>query len=173
MQPPLVQLASYGPGWALLAVAVGAFASVGAAIVLLLKWILGKQYDAFRDDHKAMMAFISVATESMREIKNACDRCHADVISTVKLEMGGAVDKLLSNVRAEHEKTREGMHNVVDAIGREEDRTVGAIKEVLAAVQREGDLSREHHTPPPVLGTGSQVRESAAPIPHSRRYQRP
>ena len=170
---PLVQLASYGPGWALMAAAVAAFASVGTAIVLLLKWILGKQYDSFRDDHRAMMTFISVATESMRDIKNACDHCHIDVVSTIKTEMGNASDRIRADMRTEHERTRETTRDVITAIGREEDRTISAVKEVLAAVQRDNDLSRPHNTPPPVLGPGSQVRDSAAPLPPpSRRSAR-
>jgi hypothetical protein len=170
---PLVQLASYGPGWALMAVAVAAFASVGGGIILLLKWILGKQYDSFRDDHRAMMTFISVATESMRDIKNACDHCHIDVVSTVKTEMGNASDRIRADMRTEHERTRETTRDVITAIGREEDRTISAVKEVLAAVQRDNDLSRPHNTPPPVLGPGSQVRDSAAPLPPpSRRSAR-
>jgi hypothetical protein len=87
--------------------------------------------------------------------------------------MGNASDRIRADMRTEHERTRETTRDVVTAIGREEDRTISAVKEVLAAVQRDNDLSRPHNTPPPVLGPGSQVRDSAAPLPPpSRRSAR-
>ena len=175
MTPPLVQLASYGPGWAMLAVFAGVLLALGLGICGLLKWILEKQYATFREDHRDTRTFTATAIEALRDIRNACDHCHADVVATVKQELGQAADKIIDSVWASNERmvalSRESSKDIVSEIGREEDRTIETIRNGLAAIQRDNDLSQRIQTPPPVLGVGSQVRDSAAPSP-SRRSAR-
>jgi hypothetical protein len=169
MTPPLVQLASYGPGWAMLAVFAGVLILLSGGIVGMLRWILGKQYETFYQDHKDTREFTKNAIEALRDIREACNHCHVDVVNTVKLEVGAGTDKVIDAVWSSNERmvatTREGTKEIVTALGREEDRTVDAIRSGLQAIQRDNDLSQRVQTPPPVPSTGSQVRESAAPLP--------
>lgn len=165
MTPPLIQLASYGPGWAMLAVFAGVLLALGVGICGLLKWILEKQYSTFRDDHRDTRAFTTKAIEALQDIRSACDRCHSDTVATVKLEMGHNADQIIDAVWSANERVMassdKSARDIVTAIGREEDRTIKAIEDVLRSVQRDNDLSRPHPvTPPPILGVGSQVRDT-------------
>jgi hypothetical protein len=160
--PPLVQLASYGPGWAMLAVFAGVLLVLGLGICGLLKWILEKQYTTFREDHRDTRAFTTAAIESLRDIKSACERCHLATVSTIKLEVGHVADQIINEVWNANEtviaRTEKASQSVVTALGREEDRTMDGLRNILQAVQRDNDLSRPHAVP--ILGVGSQVRDA-------------
>jgi hypothetical protein len=129
-----------------------------AAIVWLLKVVLDKQYKSFRDDHRDTRVFTASAIEALRDMRNACERCHSDVVGTIKRTVGDATDTILEQIQAEHDRTRASSNDIVAALGREEDRTIKAIKEALADYQH----SRSNTPPPPVLGVGSQVKDSVA-----------
>ena len=165
MAPPLVQLASYGPGWAMLAVFAGVLMALGLGICGLLKWILEKQYAVFREDHRDARTFTAAAIEALRDIKSACERCHLSTISTVKIEMGNVADRVISAVWSADEQVmasaRENNANLVNAIGREATRTISEINMALLR-QENGELSRPHALPPPAVG--SQVRDSAVRV---------
>ena len=142
-------------GWAMLA----GYVVAGLATCGLLWRILEKQYATFREDHRDTRVFTAAAIEALRDIKNSCDRCHLATVATVKAEMGSMADKIVSSMRTEHQLTRSGTREIVEAIGREEDRTV----EALVGVRQVVDLSYEllkQHKPLPVGGTGSQVKGS-------------
>ncbi|HJX54582.1 MAG TPA: hypothetical protein VJ801_17580 [Polyangia bacterium] len=127
-------------------------------IVWLLKLVLDRQYKSFRDDHRDTRVFTTAAIEALRDMRNACERCHSDIVVTVKRTMGDAADKILNSIQKEHAVTRAASGDIVAALGREEDRTIKAIKEALADYQH----SRSNTPPPPVLGVGSQVKDSVA-----------
>jgi hypothetical protein len=134
---------------------------VGIGMCWLLKRVLEKQYATFREDHRDTRVFTAAAIEALRDIKNSCDRCHLATIATVKVEMGSVADKIVTSMRTEHELTRSGTREIVEAIGREEDRTIEALTGVRQVVDLSYDLLKQHKAPP-VGGTGSAVRDSVA-----------
>jgi len=144
--------------WAMLA----CYVVSGLGTCGLLWWILEKQYATFREDHRDTRVFTAAAIEALRDIKNSCDRCHLATIATVKAEMGSVADKIVTSMRVEHELTRSGTRDIVAAIGREEDRTVEALTGVRQVVDLSYDLLKQRDASPPVGGTGSAVRDSAA-----------
>ena len=161
--PPFVQLASYGPIWALVAVFIACGVLLGGGIILILKWVLEKQYASFRDDRADLQTFVNKAIEKLGQIHTECRDCHADNITRIREVAGQSDDKVITSIWNSNERVVALMdkHNAttVAAVGREADRTISAVRQAL--LERENaDLSREHPTPPPVLGTGSQVRES-------------
>jgi len=162
--PPFVQLASYGPLWAVLSVFMAIAVLAGVAIVMILKWVLEKQYASFRDDRTDLQAFVNKALEKLSAIHSECRDCHADNIARMKEITGQSDDKVINAVWNSNERVvsvldKHNASNLV-AVGREADRTIAAMREAFLQ-QANADLSREHlTTPPPVLPAGSQVRES-------------
>lgn len=164
MTPPLVQLASYGPLWALVAVFLAVGALLGGAIIAILKWVLEKQYSSFRDDRADLQAFVSKAIEKLGAIHAECRECHSDNIAWLKEVAGQSDDKVITAIWNSNERVVSIIerHNaaLTVAVGREADRTISGFREALLT-QRNADLSQSHViTPPPILPPGSQVRES-------------
>jgi hypothetical protein len=109
----------------------------------------------------------------MKDILHACARCHADVVLKVKVETGAAVDKIITTARNVNDRMlvllRDNNKDIIASIGRIKANN----EDLLRAVQRDNDLSRPYGvTPTPVLGVGSQVRDSAIPLPPSGRSVR-
>lgn len=162
--PPFVQLASYGPMWAVLSVFLAIGAIMGGGIILVLKWVLEKQYASFRDDRADLQTFVNKAIDKLGQIHTECRDCHADNIARMREVASQSDDKVITSIWNSNERVVALMdkHNAltVAAIGKETDRGISAMRQTLLE-QANADLSREHNvTPPPVLGTGSQLRES-------------
>ena len=185
MPPAYAQCASYGPSWATLMVFSGVLVVLGLGIFWLFKWALEKQYTSARSDQRDTRSSTTVTNETMQRILSACERCHIDVVSKVRGETGGAVDKIITTARvtSDHivDLLRDNNKAIIAAIGRIKANN----EDLLRAVQRDNDLSRPYGvtptpvfgvslqvTPPPVLGVSSQVRDSAIPLPPSGRSVR-
>ena len=125
-------------------------------IIVAAGWVLGRHYHILRDYLKDTRTFTSAAIESLRDIKHACDRCLETNVATVKTEVASAMEQILAGMVIEHGATRE----LIAAIGREEDRTVEAIKGVREAIEHNSELISQVLKPSPVGEVGSQVKES-------------
>ena len=173
------QCASYGPSWAMLVVFASVLVVLGLGMFWLFKRELDRQYSLSRLDQRDTRSSTVTTNETMRDILHACEKCHLDVVSKVRGETGGAVDKIITTARvtSDHmvDLLRDNNKAIIAAIGRIKENN----EDLLRAVQRDNDLSRPYGvtptpvfgvslqvTPPPVLGVSSQVRDSALPLSH-------
>ena len=157
MTPSIIQVAS-GPGWAMVIVLLVGLAAIVGIFGALLKGMLEKFHLRASEDGQITRASMLAATDTMRDIRESCTTCQQSVLVVIKTVMGEQVERAIVDNRKEHVATRACIHEVVEAEGREEDRTVKELQEInrtLSSLVPQGDS-------PPVLGVGSQVRESVA-----------
>ena len=127
----------------------------------VLKRILEVWHRRFAEDGSATRVAMLTAVEMMRDVRTSCDGCRIEVLATIRGAMGEQVERVLIDNRIEHDYTRAAMHEIVEAEGREEDRTVQELQEInrtLLALFPQGAT-------PPVVGVGSVVRDSAVHLP--------
>jgi hypothetical protein len=138
----------HGPDWVALLI-----------VVLLLKRILEKWYVHLREDRDDMRRFTDRAVEAMERIASGCQSCHEDLRKTVSRSTGDSEDKIVRTFREMFEPLTAVLKEILAALGREEDKTLVALEGVRNAVLFNTTLL-QGASPPPVGGTGSQVRDN-------------
>ena len=160
MTPPIVQVAS-GPGWAMVIVLLVGLAAIVSSFCVLQKWLLEKFHLRISEEGQITRVSMAAATQTMRDIRDSCTACQQNILTVVKVVMGELVDRVLMDNRIEHDDTRACLYEIHMGLGREETRTVEKLDQInntLIALFPQGN-------PPPVLGVGSQVRDSGVATP--------
>ena len=147
--------------WAMVVVLLIGMALNNLVNAQVLKRILEAWHRRFAEDGNATRVAMLTAVEMMRDVRTSCDGCRIEVLATIRGAMGEQVERVLIDNRIEHDYTRAAMHEIVEAEGREEDRTVKELQEVNRTLL---SLFPQGATPP-VLGVGSQVRDSSGAKP--------
>jgi len=157
MTPSIIQVAS-GPGWAMVIVLLVGLAAIVGIFGALLKGMLEKFHLRASEDGQITRASMLAATDTMRDIRESCTTCQQSVLVVIKTVMGEQVERVLMDIRVEHDDTRACLYELHKDGGRETDRLIEKLDQInntMLTLSTQGDS-------PPVLGVGSQVRESVA-----------
>ena len=157
MTPSIIQVAS-GPGWAMVIVLLVGLAAIVGSFYALLRWLLESFHLRIAEDGQVTRSSMSAATQTMRDIRESCTACQQNVLVVIRNVMGEQVERVLMDIRVEHDDTRACLYELHKDGGRETDRLIEKLDQInntMLTLSTQGDS-------PPVLGVGSQVRESVA-----------
>ena len=136
---------------------------VGLALIVLanaraMKGILEVFHKRLSEDSNSARSTMLTAVQTMRDVRNSCFDCRAEVLAAISSAMGAQVERLLADNRVEHDDTRACLEELHRDFGREGDKTAKELQTINGTLL----ALFPQCSPPPVGGTGSAVRDSAA-----------
>ena len=124
--------------------------------IWLLKALLDKQYKSWREDQSRVHGFFEHAGELLDRFSNSILANQNTIMVMVKETSKASDDIILEAIRDMNTASNEATGAIILTLGIKENRTVEAIEGLIRALHEE--LAASRAAPPPVGGTGSQVR---------------
>jgi len=128
--------------------------------ILLMKGILERWYRGQRADQKHVHSFFEKTSDALATFGKTIVENQKLILATVKDTRRANDDIVINAIREMGNASNTSTGNILIALGRREQRTVEAIETLARAIR--DDLAALR-SPPPVGGTGSQVRDGGTP----------
>ena len=128
-------------------------------IVGLLKGVLEKQYRSWRSDQNRMHGVSERMADALERFSKTILANQATILEAVKDTRRANDDIVINAIREMGTASNDSTGRILLALGHREELTVLAIEGLVRAIR--DDLAALR-APPPVGGTGSQVRDGGA-----------